>query len=547
MPLDSKYMFSPNLQEFFIDPDTNLPLTAGFVNYYKDNDRNTRKPVYQLSGSYDAGYTYTQLPNPVQLGGAGTTVNNAGADIRVYYYPYDENGNIENYYITVTDEFGNVKLSRQAWPNLNSASSSPTNYNYNFVRNPSFYLWNYELTQNINVKTGCTSVNDFIFADWSYMQNDASQNIDILQGTFLISDSDVPGNPIHYLIYKNKNSGSNAATINKFSQTYKSVKTLSEQNVSASCWIKQISGAPANFSVTIIQDFGIGGSTLSETTIFQPILSVGDWVKYSGTIQLPSVAGKTIGLDNKLILNLNMPINLVCEIHITQIRMNEGLNVTDSVEISNDDYLKQTNTINLYPAFTTSDVKPTIKKIADPGWLMMNDQTIGSPNSGATNTGFSFYPLYCVIWNNVNNNTYAPIFTSAGASSTYGANAQSDWQDGKRLSLTKILGRAICSAGTGSGLSPRPLGDFFGTENVTLNGNQNGAHNHTLSGPALINAVQAPTGAGGLKVKLDQDINPIEYDSGLISGSTDVNPPIGETLPHNNMQPSLFLNFMIKL
>lgn len=539
MALNPKYMFSPNLQEFFIDPDTNLPLTAGFVNYYQDNDRNTRKPVYQLSGSYDAGYTFTQLPNPLQLGGAGTTVNNAGADIRVYYYPYDMNGNIENYYITVTDSNGNEKLVRQAWPNLSSTSSAATNYNYNFVRNPSFYYWNYGSTQNINVGTGSRDLNDFMFADWTYDQNDSSQNIDVLQGTFSASDSDVPGNPIYYLIYRNNTSGSNLGTINKFSQTYKSVKTLSGQNVAASIWINQVSGSAGSFSLTITQDFGSGGSSSVETDlIVQPALTVGNWTQYTGNTQLPSVAGKIIGSGNQLILNMNMPVNLVCEIHITQLRMNEGLNVTDSTEISNDDLIKQTNTIGLYPAWTTGDVKPTLKNVADPGWLMMNDQTIGNPLSGATNIGFSYFPLFLLIWNNVNNNTYAPIFDSTGTPSTYGVSAVADWNAQKRLSMTKILGRALASAGQASGyaspthwaLAQYPVGE----EAHVLTTNEMPNHQHTLPGYT------------GLLVDSAGSTTPP-----ILNVGTAVTPLAtgfeGGGKAHNNIQPTAFYNFMIKL
>lgn len=450
MALDPKYMFSPNLQEFFIDPNTNLPLTAGFVNYFKDKDRATRKTVYELSGSYNAGYNFTPLPNPLELGGAGTTVNESGADIRVYYYPYDENGVIENYYITVTDDAGNEILSRQAWPNLSSTSSAATSYNYNFVRNNTFNLWNYDLTESLNVKTGSTNLTDFIIPDWTYEQDDDSQDIDIVQGTFSSSDSDVPGNPINYLIYRNNNSGSKLGTFNRFRQTYQGVKTLSGQNVAASIWINQVSGSSGQFSLTLTQDYGSGGSapvpTDTTNIIFEPTLTVGDWVQYAGSATLPSVAGKTIGTNNYLVLGLNMPLNKDAEIYMTEIRLNQGITVLESTEVSNDDLIKQTNSIGRYPAWTTGDVKMTVKATADVAWLMMDDGTIGAPLSGSVHTGFNLFPLYNMLWNNIGDLFYTPIFTSAGELSTFGASASQDWQDGKRLALTKSLGRVLAGA-----------------------------------------------------------------------------------------------------
>jgi hypothetical protein len=456
MALNPQYMFSPNLQEFFIDADTNLPLTEGFVFYYQDNDRASLKTVYELSGSYDAGYTFTPLPNPLQLGGAGTTVNGAGADIRVYYYPYDVNGVAENYYIRVTDKFGNTKLVRQAWPNLTMGSSAATGYAYNFVRNATFYVWNTGPTTYLDVGTGSNSLTDFMFPDWTYTNDDDSQDIDILQGTFSASDSDVPGNPVNYLIYRNNDPGNATATINAFSQTYGSVKTLSGQNVAASIWIDQTAGSAGQFSLTLTQNFGSGGSaSVTTAIIIEPTLVEGNWTLYSGSMPLPSISGKTVLPGNQLILSLNMPLNQAAEIHMTEVLLNEGLAVTTSTEISNDDRTKQTNQIGLYPAWTTGDVKPSLKTTATTGWLLMDDTTIGQPGSGASHQGFAYFPLYDMIWNNVNNNSYAPIFTNAGVLSTYGSSSSADWNLLKPLSLTKVLGRVL------AGANPTGVNSFF--------------------------------------------------------------------------------------
>jgi hypothetical protein len=66
--------------------------------------------------------------------------------------------------------------------------------------------------------------------------------------------------------------------------------------------------------------------------------------------------------------------------------------------------------------FSTGDVKLTLKTTADTGWVLMNDGTIGSASSGATtraNTDTS--DLYTLIWTNVTDQ-WAPVTGGRGAS-----------------------------------------------------------------------------------------------------------------------------------
>ena len=99
---------------------------------------------------------------------------------------------------------------------------------------------------------------------------------------------------------------------------------------------------------------------------------------------------------------------------------------------------------------STGDAKLTLKSVADSGWLLMNDGTIGDASSGATFANVTAQALFALIWTNVTA-TWAPIFTSAGAPTTRGSSAAADWAAHSRLSLTAQLGRAICISGAGAG------------------------------------------------------------------------------------------------
>lgn len=127
MALNTKYVVGINLNDYFVDKDTGLPLAGGKIFFKKDNNRSVGKFVYMLTGS-PPNYTYTALPNPITLSSVGTVAVSPtnSTNVAVYFYPYDENGNLDLYYVQVQDSAGNIQLERQAWPNI-SANANPLN------------------------------------------------------------------------------------------------------------------------------------------------------------------------------------------------------------------------------------------------------------------------------------------------------------------------------------------------------------------------------------------------------------------------------------
>ena len=66
--------------------------------------------------------------------------------------------------------------------------------------------------------------------------------------------------------------------------------------------------------------------------------------------------------------------------------------------------------------FTTGDVKLTLKTSADTSWVLMNDGSIGSASSGATTrANADTSDLYTLIWTNVTD-TWAPVAGGRGGS-----------------------------------------------------------------------------------------------------------------------------------
>lgn len=143
----------------------------------------------------------------------------------------------------------------------------------------------------------------------------------------------------------------------------------------------------------------------------------------------------------------------------------------------------------------TGDSKLTLQISADPGWVMMNDGSIGSPASGATTrANDDCNALFLLLYGNLSD-TNAPIQTSAGSPTTRAAQgtAAAAWAANCRLVLPRQLGRSLVVAGAGAGLSARLLGSFWGSETKTIVTANMPAHNHGINDPGHGHSVYDPT------------------------------------------------------
>ena len=85
-------------------------------------------------------------------------------------------------------------------------------------------------------------------------------------------------------------------------QRIENVRTFAAETVVISFWAKAAAGTP-KVSVELDQQFGSGGSTRVTTYAGQVTLST-SWARYSVSIAVPSLSGKTIGTPNWLSINL---------------------------------------------------------------------------------------------------------------------------------------------------------------------------------------------------------------------------------------------------
>lgn len=202
-------------------------------------------------------------------------------------------------------------------------------------------------------------------------------------------------------------------------------------------------------------------------------------------------------------------------------------------------------------AATTGDVKSTFKTSADPGWLMLDDTTMGSASSGASSASANNQALFTTLFNSTSD-TACPLLTSTGSATTRAGQgtAAAAWSANCRMTLPKALGRSLAAAGAGSGLTSRPLASITGAETVVL-----GTANlpaYTPSGSIANGAISishnaitgsTTTGGGGFPAGANSGAT-ISASQGASTFSG--NAQGGSSTPFGIMQPSFFTNFMIK-
>ncbi len=133
--------------------------------------------------------------------------------------------------------------------------------------------------------------------------------------------------------------------------------------------------------------------------------------------------------------------------------------------------------------------------------------------------------------------SYTALFSILGT--TYGGDGRTTF------ALPDLRGRAPIHAGVGPGLSSRSLGSRSGSETNTLDATQLPNHSHTFTNSVdTAPGTAATPGAGTMPAEASEDI----YGEGeAVINTTVTTSAVGGSLPVNNMQPYLTVNYIIAL
>jgi microcystin-dependent protein len=128
----------------------------------------------------------------------------------------------------------------------------------------------------------------------------------------------------------------------------------------------------------------------------------------------------------------------------------------------------------------------------------------------------------------------------------YGGNGTSNF------ALPNLQGRVPVDFGNGPGLSPYNIGQIGGTPTVTLLDSENPSHNHLVNAASINGTMPSPSGNSFAKGNFNNS-----GTTGTIDVYTATVPAVtlkpttvglaGGGQPHNNMMPSLTLNFCIAM
>lgn len=317
MALDERYLISLPLNQYFVDKDTGLPLAGGTLTFYRDVARNTVKTVYQLTGA-PGNYTYNPLPNPITLSSVGTVENASGDNEIIYFYPYDEQGNIDLYYVVCENANGVTQFTREAWPNL-VLGNDPAQDDFpvnNQISNPQFSRVFINDTETIQYTVSGSEL-DFAFApDWDFVIN-GTGTVTVTR-TAVAGASGVPTHPPYYItvtvpsgisscylrqrMYDNSGLWGSTADIDVYLST---VLVGRNQNVGSA-------------SVTMYYEPSNGGSA---QLILSGSVIQGEWsiIKSGSQDPIQESADANTGNDGYIDIYVSFPTNSVIDISSIQV------------------------------------------------------------------------------------------------------------------------------------------------------------------------------------------------------------------------------------
>jgi hypothetical protein len=171
------------------------------------------------------------------------------------------------------------------------------------------------------------TANNAYTADRFIAFHDGTVTATTSQQTFTLGTAPVSGYSGIFFIRKTTTSQS-GGTYNTIQQPIESVRTFAGQTMTVSFWAK--ADASRNITVSVNQDFGSSGSpsgTVSNTS--SSIALTTSWARYSYTLTLASIAGKTITTGDKLVVAFNMPLNSASTIDIWGVQAEAGSTATD--------------------------------------------------------------------------------------------------------------------------------------------------------------------------------------------------------------------------
>ena len=480
------------LQNYIVDKDTGTPLAAGIVTLYEDQSRQILKNWYYQSGS-SPDYTYIALQNPMTLSSVGTMQDFQGNDIEPFYYPYDEDDetDVQPYYITVYSSGGILQFTRENFPFQPKSSVTPIT-GFESLRN---YITNGEYWNNLGSLAATNVLNQIICPSQHDNYNNRNRT-----GAITLTQVDTAGTAIKNMSLGNSDirfmkdvvadsdtvtftkMGTNTltgASINQIAPEYyltttctdavsvagekfiqypitMHLDTLKNTAFRVSLWARNESGGANNeitLAIYMYTGSGDGVSGVSSSVVY-PIgensgvvsLGTGDFTYISRTDRFPETSTFVLSSsgDDAFFLRIYFPIGATGEFSLSHTKPQLYL----GEEVPSNEFSTYDMISSITNSSRTGDIRLTSNDYYPFGWVPMNNGTVGNSSSNATTlASVNAYQIFQWLWYSMQfKQGYAPMFSSAGVPSAYGATPYADWIANKSISLLRMLGNVL--AGT---------------------------------------------------------------------------------------------------
>lgn len=262
MSINTLYVPLFTIEEVINDKDTGLPLSGGVVTFYRDAQRQTPKEVFQIEGS-SPDYTFTSLGNELTLGICGSFVDLNGNPMVPYAYPYDDDGDLDLYFVRVVSEGNVAQFTREAVPYVNTDSSPGDNTSEgNALCNPQFVEINFPSSGVTTLTVTGSNTATPLAPGWDLITS-GSGTVDVerLQPTA----GDVPTNPPYSL--KISADSALGATVSIRQRLNHSPSFLRNNFVSGTVTASIISGGASSLSMSYVTDTSVSTLIIPTTSI----------------------------------------------------------------------------------------------------------------------------------------------------------------------------------------------------------------------------------------------------------------------------------------
>jgi hypothetical protein len=154
----------------------------------------------------------------------------------------------------------------------------------------------------------------------------------ITQQTFTLGTAPVAGYEGRFFLRYNQSVAGIGGSGNYLFHRIEDVRTFAGQTVTLSFWAK--ADAARIVTLTLGQIFGTGGSPSAQVdTSLGSVTLTTSWVRYTATVAVPSIAGKTIGTDfnggnNSLQVLFTYPTNATMTIDLWGVQLEAGSTAT---------------------------------------------------------------------------------------------------------------------------------------------------------------------------------------------------------------------------